>query len=294
MNKNYEDEIFEETEEAVADTGTKSEKLLRICLAAVIVAVVVIAILASVVITMSRSGDEEETTTIPVEETTTGAVELTTAPAEKYTTGQYTVNVGENGKLNLRKEPSKDGEQILAIDNGTLLTITEVKYDETADEDSQYWGRTLYKGWDAWVSMKYLANAYSENIVTPAEVTTAAAEEVTTAETAEATTAATSTETTTAAVVQETTTAATVQETTTSGASGVYSTGTYKVTAEPHLNMRDGHDVGALSIAQIPANAEITIVEVYHDADSTNEYTRYWGKTTFGGYTGWVAMGYLK
>ena len=41
-------------------------------------------------------------------------------------------------------------------------------------------------------------------------------------------------------------------------------------------------------------NSEITIVEVYHDANSTNEYTKYWGKTTFGGITGWVAMGYLK
>ncbi len=294
MNKNYEDEIFEEADELQeeeADKGSKSEKLLRICLAAVIVAVVVIAILASVVITMSKSGNEDETTTIPTEETTTVLVEETTSPAEKYTVGQYTVNVGENGKLNLRKDPSKDGEQILAIDNGTLLTITEVKYDETADEDSQYWGRTLYKGWDAWVSMKYLATAYSESIVTPAEVTTAPAEEATTA--AEQTTAAATQEATTAAATQEATTAA-AQEPTTSGASSAFATGTYKVTAEPHLNMRDGHDVTALSIAQIPANAEITIVEVYHDANSTNAYTKYWGKTTYGGITGWVAMGYLK
>ena len=295
MNKNYEDEIFEENEEleeAEEPKAAKSEKLLRIFLAAVIVAIVVIAILASVIITMTKSGKEDETTTIPTEETTTMAEEITTSPAEKYSAGQYTVNVGENGKLNLRKEPSKDGEQILAIDNGTLLTISEVRYDETAEEGSQYWGRTIYKGWDAWVSMKYLATAYGENIVTPAELTTAG-EEATTAATAEETTAAAA-ETTTAASVQEATTAAATQEPTTSGASGAYATGTYKVTAEPHLNMRDGHDVGALSIAQIPANAEITIVEVYHDANSTNAYTKYWGKTTYAGITGWVAMGYLK
>ncbi|MBR5218646.1 MAG: SH3 domain-containing protein, partial [Clostridia bacterium] len=66
------------------------------------------------------------------------------------------------------------------------------------------------------------------------------------------------------------------------------------VTAEPHLNMREDHSVSSLSIAQIPANATITIVDVYHDANSTNPYAKYWGKTTYSGITGWVAMGYLK
>ncbi len=293
MNNNYEDEIFEEAEEneeASAESKGKSERLLRICLAAVIVAVVVIAILASVVITMSKQNNEEETT-LPEETTTAFTEEITTSPAEKYAPGQYTVNVGGNGKLNLRKDPSKDGEQILAIPNGTLLTITEIKYDAEADEDTQYWGRTVYLGWDAWVSMKYLANAYSESVVTPGEQTTAAAEETTTAG-EESTTAGTQ-ETTTAGSTAETTTA--VQETTTySGASSAYATGTYTVTADPHLNMRENHDVSSLSVAQIPLNSTISIVEVYYDADSTNEYTKYWGKTTFGGITGWVAMGYLQ
>lgn len=296
MNKNYEEEIFEEAqdnEEVTSEKG-KSEKFLRLCLGAVIVAVVVIAILASVVISMSKAGKEDETT-LPPDETTTQPVEITTSPAEKYAPGQYTVNVGGNGKLNLRKEPSKDGEQILAIDNATLLTITEVKYDPDAEEDYKYWGRTIYKGWDAWVSMKYLANAYSEGIVTPGEVTTAPEEDTTLAgETTtlpESTTAASTPESTTAAAPEATTAAA---EPTTSGASSAFATGTYTVTAEPHLNMRENHDVSSLSIAQIPANSTITIVDVYHDADSTNAYTKYWGKTTYAGITGWVAMGYLK
>ncbi len=305
MNKNYEDEIFEETqenEEVSSEKGNKSEKFLRICLGAVIAAVVVIAVLAAVVISMSKSGNEEDTT-VPPDVTTTLPVEITTSPAEKYAPGQYTVNVGGNGKLNLRKEPSKDGEQILAIDNATLLTITEVKYDAEAEEDFQYWGRTLYKGWDAWVSMKYLATAYSESIVTPDEVTTAPVEgttiagEITTLAGESTTSAAEMTtapaENTTAATVPENTTAAS-SEPATSGPGGVFSTGTYTVTAEPHLNMRENHDVSSLSVAQIPANSTVTIVEVYHDANTTNEYARYWGKTTFGGVTGWVAMGYLK
>ena len=136
--------------------------------------------------------------------------------------------------------------------------------------------------------MKYLITAYAENIVTPAEQTTAEAE-ATTAQT-EATTAA-ATENTTAAAVTESTTAA---KTETSTASSVYSTGTYKVIAEPHLNMREDHNVSSLSIAQIPSNSTVTIVEVYHDANATDSYVKYWGKTSFGGYTGWVAMGYLK
>ena len=293
MNRNYEEEIFEEAEanaEASPEKG-KSEKFLRLCLAAVIVAIVVVAVLASVIISMSKGNEEE--TTLSVDETTTMPVEITTSPAEKYAPGQYTVNVGGNGKLNLRKEPSKDGEQILAIDNATLLTITEVKYDAEAEEDYKYWGRTIYKGWDAWVSMKYLANAYSGNIVTPDEVTTAGDETTTLAgetTTLPESTTAVAPESTTAAV--ENTTAASTEPT--SGPSSAFATGTYTVTAEPHLNMREDHDVSSLSIAQIPANATITIVDVYHDADSTNPYAMYWGKTTYSGITGWVAMGYLK
>ncbi len=288
MNKNYEEEIFEEAEnEEVAPEKGKSEKFLRLCLAAVIVAIVVIAVLASVIISMSKSGNADETT-IPADETTTMPVEITTSPAEKYAPGQYTVNVGGNGKLNLRKEPSKDGEQILAIDNATLLTITEIKYDAEAEEDYKYWGRTVYKGWDAWVSMKYLANAYSGNIVTPGEVTTAPVEGTTLAE--ETTTLP---EATTAPAVPENTTAAS-SEPTSSGPSSAFATGTYTVTAEPHLNMREDHNVSSLSIAQVPFGSEITIVDVYHDANTSNEYAKYWGKTTYGGITGWVAMGYLK
>ena len=305
MNKNYEEEIFEEiqeNEEVASEKGNKSEKFLRICLAAVIAAIVVIAVLASVVISMSKS-DKNDETTLPADETTTMPVEITTSPAEKYAPGQYTVNVGGNGKLNLRKEPSKDGEQILAIDNATLLTITEVKYDAEAEEDYKYWGRTVYKGWDAWVSMKYLANAYSENIVTPGEVTTAPVDETTAA--GEATTLPESTtaarpEATTAAAPENTTaakpeaTTAASSEPSSDGPGSAFSTGTYTVTAEPHLNMREDHDVTSLSIAQVPFGAEITIVDVYHDANTSNQYAKYWGKTTYGGYTGWVAMGYLK
>ncbi len=299
-NVNYEDEILEGEEENTEENSGKSksgsEKIVRICIAAIIVAIVVVAILATTVMSMTKN---EEETTLPAEESTlatgentTLLPEATTSPAEKYAPGTYTVKVGDNGRLNLRKEPSKDGEQILTILTGTLLEITEIKYDATAEEDFQYWGRTLHKGWDAWVSMKYLVNAYSESIVTPGEVTTAPAEGTTAAE-EQTTTAVTPEETTAAATAPEATTAA-PEAIKGSSASFSFSTGTYKVIAEPHLNMRENHDVGSLSIAQIPANSTVTVEDVYHDANSTNEYTKYWGKVTFGGYTGWVAMGYLE
>ncbi|MBQ9946440.1 MAG: hypothetical protein IJO68_07965 [Clostridia bacterium] len=299
MNDNYENEVFEEGEELVENEGKKKnpEKIVKIILVAVIFALVAVVVLASLLLG-SRSGNEE--TTVAPEESST-AVEITTSPAEKYTAGQYTVNVGANGNLRLRKDATKDAEILMDIPNGTLVTVTEVKYDETAEEGAQYWGKTVYLGWEGWVSMIYLANAYSGSIVTPGEQTTAP--EGTTVAGEESTTSAPSTEQTTSAPVEQTTsapveqtTAASVPEQTTAAntAGSAYSTGKYTVDAQPHLNMRDGHSVNALSIAQIPDNSEITIVEVYFDASSTNNYTKYWGKTTYGGVTGWVAMGYLE
>lgn len=285
-DRNYEDDILNgnENEEPVKEK-TGSERIVRICIAAIIVAVVVVAVLASVVISILGGKDnKEETTTIPSDETTTLAEESTTSPLEAYTPGKYTVNIGENGKLNIRKEPNKDAEQLGSVPSGTLLEISEIKYDETADEDSRYWGRTVYLGWDAWVSMKYLANAYSDTVVTPGEITTAPVENTTSE------TATSAPEQTTAAAEQTT---AAPEQTTAASSSGAFATGTYTVNAEPHLNMREDHDVTSLSIAQIPLNSTVTVTDVYHDADSTDPYTKYWGKVTFGGYTGWVAMGYL-
>ncbi|MBR3767482.1 MAG: hypothetical protein IKL10_04485 [Clostridia bacterium] len=290
-DNNFEEELFEEEE--VLETEKKKsnpEKTIKIILGAVIVALIVVVVLAALLLG-SKSGNDE-TTTIP-EETTTLVSETTTSPEEKYTPGQYTVNVGANGTLRHRKDATKDAEIVNDIPNGTLLTVTEVKYDATAEEGSQYWGKTVYLGWDGWVSMTYLANAYSESVVTPAEQTTAPENttegEETTAAAPEQTTSAS--EQTTAAPEQ--TTAAPETTTSASNAGSAYATGKYTVDAQPHLNMRDGHSVDALAIAQIPDKSEITIDEVYYDANSTDSYTKYWGKTTFGGVTGWVAMGYL-
>ncbi len=300
-NFNYEEEIVEETQDDTVKEKKGGEKVLKIVLGAVIVALIVVVVLVSLLLGTGAGKDDE--TTLPEETTiSAGTEEITTSAAEKYKAGQYTVNVGENGRLNLRKEASKDAEQLITVPNGQLLTVTEVIYDATAEEGSQYWGKSSYLGWEGYVAMVYLANAYSSSIVTPGEVTTAeteattgAAEETTTAASTETTTKKPN-ETTTAASTSEATTAKPAETTTTANSSvtGATTPGKYTVDAQPYLNMRDDHNVGALAIAQIPDKETVTVVEVYHDSKSTDKYTQYWGKITYAGITGWVAMGYLE
>ncbi len=289
-NRFNDDEVFEEGEQQpeANESGTgKNAALTRICIAVMVVFGVVIIILVSVLLGLKQNKGEETT----VDETTTLPVEITTAPEERYETGQYTVNVGGTGTLNLRKEPTKDAEQLISVPHGTLLNITEIKYDAQGDDKTQYWGKADYLGWTGWVSMTYLVKAYTEGIVTPGELTTAAVESTTGTEGTTGAESTTAPEATTAA--PEVTTAA-PEATTSSGAGSAYSTGKYTVDAQPHLNMRDDHSVNALAIAQIPDNAEVTVVDVYYDSNSTDSYTKYWGKVTYGGITGWVAMGYLE
>lgn len=293
---NYDEELFlEDEEEEIEETEEQPagrEKLLKIGLAAVIVAVIAVVVLVSLL--MKSNSDKEEQTTVPTDETTTLAAETTTSPAEKYAAGKYTVNVAGNGTLNLRKEASMDADPLIKVPNNTQLNITEVKYDETAaDESSKYWGKTSYLGHDGWVAMQYLAAAYVDNFAT--EITTGASSAEATTNKEESTTAS-STETTTKKA--ETTTAASTEtttkkeETTTKASStSTEAAGTYKVNSPDlgYLNMRDGHSTGSTSICQVPDGAEITVSEVYDDVAGG----RKWGKISYAGQTGWVAMDYL-
>ncbi len=295
MNDNnvYDDEVIEEEQQQNEEAASgKNTTFVRICIAAMVFFGVAIIALVSILLGLKQKEPTETT----VDETTTMPVEITTSPEERYEVGQYTVNVGGTGTLNLRKEPTKDAEQLISVPHGTLLNVTEIKYDAEGDDKTQFWGKADYLGWTGWVSMTYLVKAYGEGVVTPGEVTTAGEETTaiagteSTTEAAEATT--TASEATTAA--PEVTTAASSETTTASGAGSAYSTGKYTVDAQPHLNMRDDHSVNALAIAQIPDKAEVTVVDVYYDSNSTDSYTKYWGKVTYGGITGWVAMGYLE
>lgn len=289
-----EEEIVEEEKKGL------SEKTLKIALGVVIAALVVVVVVAVI---LFSSGSNEETTTAPNEETTV-AEEITTDPADRYTPGKYTVNVGEGLTLNFRKSFEKDAELYTeAIPNGKELVITEIKYIPTADEAFRYMGKTTYSVnyelCEGWVAMFYLSNAYSSSIVTPGEVTTGEPEQTTVAP--EQTTTASTIEQTTAAPVQEQTTAAPVQEQTTAAPqvnTGKATTpGTYTIDVDPdpgHVRMRSDHSVDSENITLIPAGEKVIVTDVYEDANASDSTLKYWGKVEYAGYTGWIAMWYLK
>lgn len=290
MNDNYieDDEVFEQEESEATDTEESSKgsgKKLRVFLVVVAVAVVVVVVAVSVLFNAKKDDDENETisentasTTLP--DSSVGNDESTSSTIGEqitYEPGKYTVNVGQNGTLTLRKSPSKTAESILSIPNGTSLTITEIYTDTAATDDLVYWGKTVYLGWDAWVSMNYLAKAYSDNIVTPAEVTTEPSSSETEA----------SSDTSTEVIATEST----------QGSTGANSN-VYVVNVDDGLtlNMRSEPDAGSEKVhsSGIPSGTEVTVLDTYENADAVDANVKVWAKVTYDGVTGWVAMGYLE
>lgn len=246
----------------------RPEKSLKIIFAIVIAALLVLFIMLGILFGKKAAEEKEEQTTVP--ETTTAAAETTTLPPveEKYKPGEYTVQTGY--QLNLRKDHSTDAESIMGIPENTKLTISEIYCDESADsEETKYWGKTTYKGWTAWISMFYTKKAYSDNVVEPVVTTTQS-------------------EQTTAAAEPEATTAAAPS----SGSEA--ETGKYKVTADSYLRVREDHSVDSLAIANIEKDRELEVLEVYCDESATDSTLKYWGRISYQGVNGWVAMHYLE
>ena len=192
--------------------------------------------------------------------------EPVTTEAELYPVGDYIVSA--EGSLRLREDHSTDAKHIMSVPSGTKLTITEVFIDENAaTPEEKFWGKTDYKGWTAWVAMNYLSKA-----------------------------AGTGTEATTAEGESGMAGATTLPgETTTKSASGAkYEVGKYVVTADEFLRVREDHDVESEAVSQIDAGEEITILEIYHDEDAEDSTLEYWGKVSYDGYIGWVAMHYTE
>ena len=267
-----------------------SDRPVKAIFAVVIAALLVLSVVLGILFGMQEGGKEEETTLAP-ETTTEEIVETTTLPEELYKVGDYIVSTG-GYSLRFRKDHAKDAESITDIPDKTELTVTEIYYDETAEEDFKYWGQVLYLGHTGWVTMSYLENAFSEDIVTPEELPTEA----------EATTAAgTTAESTTAASAQqnpttETTTSAStnVTETTTQAAASKYTAGDYKIATGGYtLTFRQSASATATAIMNIADGTQITVLEVV-DTGAANGNTRYWGKIVHLGHTGYVAMAYLE
>ena len=279
-NTNYTYTYEKENEKKTADRPVK------VIFAVVVAALIVLSVVLGILFGMQEGGKEEEST-LPPETTTEEIVETTTLPEELYKVGDYIVSTG-GYSLRFRKDHAKDAESITDIPDKTQITVTEIYYDETAEEDFKYWGQIVYLGHTGWVTMSYLENAFSEDIVTPEELPTGA--ETTTV--AESTTA-TSTQQTPST---ETTTVVTpnVTETTTQATAAKYTAGDYKVATGGYtLTLRQSASATATAILSIPDRSQITVVEVV-DTGAANGNTRYWGKVVHLGHTGYVAMAYLE
>ncbi len=262
-----------------------TDRSVKAIFAVVIAALIVLSVVLGVFFGLQKT-DTDETTTQAPETTTQAPVETTTLPEELYKAGDYIVATG-GYSLRFRKDHAKDAESIADIPDKTQLTVTEIYYDETAEEDFKYWGQVVYLGHTGWVTMSYLENVFSEDVVTPEELPTS--EQTTNAE---STTLAPPQQT----PETETTTSASqnVTETTTQATSSKYTAGDYKIATGGYtLTFRQSASATATAIMNIADGTQITVLEVV-DTGVANGNTRYWGKIVHLGHTGYVAMAYLE
>ena len=76
-----------------------------------------------------------------------------------------------------------------------------------------------------------------------------------------------------------------------------YKAGEYQVNTEGYsLKFRKDHSTDGDVYLEIPDGTKVTVDEIYHDenAAASGSTVEYWGKITYKGYTGWIAMNYLK
>lgn len=251
------------------DGGAKKgpDKSVKTLIGVLVAVLLVFVILLGVFVAMKKKGKTQPANSDNIA-TATDAVlttaETVTTEADLYPVGEYVVSA--EGSLRLREDHSTDAKHIMSVPSGTKLTITEVFIDDNAaTQEEKFWGKTDYKGWTAWVAMAYLTKAAGG-----AEVTTLEGESGVAGVTLPG-------------------------ETTTKSASGAkYEAGKYLVTADEFLRVREDHDVDSEALTQIDAGEEITILEVYHDTDVDDSTLEYWGKVSYDGYVGWVAMHYTE
>lgn len=251
------------------DGGSKksSDKSVKTLIGILVAVLLVFVILLGIFVALKKKGKDgagtASTNATVTDAAVTNAVEQVTTEEERYQPGEYTVIA--DGNVRLREDHSVDSKHIMSVPTGTKLTISEVYIDSAAtEEDQKFWGKTEYKGWTAWVALAYLSRSDG---------------------TAEATTAA--------GGVGVAITTADGETTTGDSSTGRYSTGKYVVTADiGFLRLREDHDVTSEELSQIETDEEITILEIYHDTNADAESLEYWGKVSYDGYVGWVAMYY--
>lgn len=280
----YDDDIFENdnSEQPKEKAKVNPDKMLRLIIVAVIAGLIILVVLITMLLgsgSKKENNDNEETITdagavLPEDSVTVSGEGSITGNTETdgYTPGYYTVNVGPNGTLTLRKEAAATSEAILSIPNGTKLQISEVVFNSAASEGLQYWGKTEYLGWNAWVCMTYLAKAYSGDVVTPDEVTTAPP------------------------VTENPTDAPTDKPTEepTEAPSETLAENEYYVNVDPSLNMRAEPSTDSDKIASIPNGSKVKVLDTYENPEAQDVIVKVWAKIEYSGVTGWVAMYYLS
>ena len=79
--------------------------------------------------------------------------------------------------------------------------------------------------------------------------------------------------------------------------SSLYQSGAYIVDTDGSaLNMRKNHSINSEPLTKIPNKTSVTVTEIFHDENASvgKGEIEYWGKCSYSGETGWVAMKYLK
>lgn len=250
-------------------SNKRPEKSVKTLIGILVAVLLVLVILLGVFVAMKKKGQNKpansnNVATASDAESTTA--ETVTTEAELYPVGDYIVSA--EGSLRLREDHSTDSKHIMSVPSGTKLTISEVFIDDkAATPEEKFWGKTDYKGWTAWVAMNYLTKA-----------------------------AASGTEETTAEGESgfEGVTTLPGETTTKSASAEKYEVGKYVVTADEFLRVREDHDVNSEAVSQIDRDEEITILEIYHDEEADDPTLEYWGKVSYDGYVGWVAMHYTE
>ncbi len=219
--------------------------------------------------------------------------EPTTEEPSPYKPGEYAVST-EGYSLKFRKDHSTGSDVYLEISDGTKLTVEEIFRDETAalsGSDIEYWGKITYKGYTGWVAMNYLKKAYSDNIVTPDDISTTAES---TTQPPETTTQApvSTTEAPTEPASQTEPSEVTTEEATT--AAPKYTAGDYVVSTGGYtLTFRKSASRDGETILSIEDGTKLVVTKIVETSDG-NEVYRYWGQVTYKGHTGYVSMAYLK
>ena len=235
---------------------------------------------------------ENELSSQQAEESTTE--EVTTEEPSPYKPGEYAVNT-EGYSLKFRKDHTTNSDVYLEISDGTKLTVEEIFHDTAAvssGSDIDYWGKITYKGYTGWVAMNYLKKAYSENIVTPDDITTT--EESTTqapVTTTEAPVSTTQAPTEPSNTEEAPSESATAEQTT---AAPKYTAGEYIVSTGGYtLTFRKTASKDGETILSIEDGTKLVVTKIV-ETSNENEALRYWGEVTYKGHTGYVSMAYLK